>query len=205
VPLSITKNEVIAKMRTDPNYLSACICGRSTGMTMRSTQVRLIGRPTARPIFVVRQDSGTWNALGAVKIDMPNPYSVYMHDTNMRNLFTADYRFLSHGCTRVDNVRDLAVWLLGDTPGWNRAEIDAAIATQQRRDIPLAKKVPVAWIYLTGWMMRDGTIQFRDDVYDHDYEPGSPGADAAALAADARAGGFVPPRQTQEIKQGLTS
>jgi L,D-transpeptidase YcbB len=133
---------------------------------------------------------------------MPNPYSVYMHDTDTRNLFTADYRFLSHGCTRVDNVRDLAVWLLQDnTPGWNRAQLDAAIATEERRDIPLTRKVPVAWIYLTGWMMRDGTVQFRDDVYDHDYEPGSPGAEAAALEADARAGGFVPALAAREVKQ----
>jgi L,D-transpeptidase YcbB len=201
VPLSITKNEVIAKMRTDPNYLSRMhmrlLDGRDNEIDARSID----WSSDRSPNFVVRQDSGTWNALGAVKIDMPNPYSVYMHDTNMRNLFTADYRFLSHGCTRVDNVRDLAVWLLQDTPGWGRAEIDAAIATEQRRDIPLAKKVPVAWIYLTGWMMRDGTVQFREDVYDHDYEPGSPGAEAAALVADARAGGFVPPRQTQEVKQ----
>jgi murein L,D-transpeptidase YcbB/YkuD len=39
----------------------------------------------------VRQQSGTWNALGAVKIDMPNPYSVYMHDPNQRNLFIAAF------------------------------------------------------------------------------------------------------------------
>ena len=77
------------------------------------------------PNFTIRQDSGAWNALGNVKIDMPNPYSVYMHDTDSRKLFTADYRFLSHGCARVDNVRDLAAWLLSDVPKWSRAEIDA--------------------------------------------------------------------------------
>ena len=53
------------------------------------------------PNFTIRQDSGTWNALGAVKIDMPNSHAVYMHDTNNKNAFDAQYRFLSHGCTRV--------------------------------------------------------------------------------------------------------
>jgi murein L,D-transpeptidase YcbB/YkuD len=118
--------------------------------------------------FTVRQQSGTWNALGAVKIDMPNPYSVYMHDTNQRNLFSDDYRFDSHGCSRVDNVRDLAAWLLKDLPHWSRAAIDAAIATGQREDIHLPRKVPVAWIYLTGWMTKDQTVQFRHDIYDQD-------------------------------------
>jgi L,D-transpeptidase YcbB len=95
----------------------------------------------------VRQQNGTWNALGAVKIDMPNAYSVYMHDTNQRNLFNDDYRFDSHGCSRVDNVPDLAAWLLSEEmPKWNRPAIDAAILTSQRQEIALANKVPVAWI-----------------------------------------------------------
>ena len=50
-------------------------------------------------------------------------------------------------------------------------------------------KVPVAWIYLTGWMMRDGTIQFRDDVYQQDNQPESAAAEGAALAATPRASG----------------
>jgi L,D-transpeptidase YcbB len=99
---------------------------------------------------------------------MPNPYAVYMHDTNQHNLFNDDYRFDSHGCSRVDNVRDLAAWLLKDQPQWNRAAIDAAIATGERRDIPVTKKVPVAWIYLTGWMTKDQTVQFRNDIYAQD-------------------------------------
>ncbi|MFV2408950.1 L,D-transpeptidase family protein, partial [Escherichia coli] len=73
------------------------------------------------PDVTVRQQSGAWNALGAVKIDMPNAYSVYMHDTNQHSLFSDDYRFDSHGCSRVDNVRDLAAWLLKDQPQWTRA------------------------------------------------------------------------------------
>jgi murein L,D-transpeptidase YcbB/YkuD len=31
-----------------------------------------------------------------------------MHDTNQRNLFSDDCRFDSHGCSQIDNVRDLA-------------------------------------------------------------------------------------------------
>ena len=79
------------------------------------------------PNFTVRQDSGGFNALGNLKIDMPNPYSVYMHDTTTRNLFANDYRFDFHGCTRVDNVRDLATWILEDVPPWNRAASTPAL------------------------------------------------------------------------------
>ena len=132
---------------------------------------------------------------------MPNPYSVYMHDTNVWNLFTANYRFLSHGCTRVDNVRDLAAWILEDTPGWSRAQIDDGIAAGQRTDIRLNRKIPVAWVYLTGWVTRNGTVQFRYDVYDHDYDPVSPGSKGSELIAAAGANGFVRPRETREVRQ----
>jgi L,D-transpeptidase YcbB len=170
VPSSIAKTEISAHMRKDPGYLSRMhmevLDARDAPVDPRS--VNWSGEHT--PNFTVRQESGTWNALGAVKIDMPNPYSVYMHDTNQRNLFNDDYRFDSHGCSRVDNVRDLATWLLKDVPQWNRASIDAAIATGQRHDIHLPKKLPVAWIYLTAWMTKDQTIQFRNDIYDQDQQ-----------------------------------
>jgi murein L,D-transpeptidase YcbB/YkuD len=188
VPLSITKTEIAAHLRRDPSYLARM-------------HMRLIGANDAdidpgsvdwsgdrSPNFTVRQDAGSWNALGYLKIDMPNPYSVYMHDTDTRKLFADDYRFDSHGCTRVDNVRDLAAWILQDgPPGWDRAAIDAGIDSGQTKIINLPHKIPVAWVYLTGWVRRDGTVEFRDDVYKHDEA-----LDRNALA-DAAAGGFVAP------------
>ncbi len=186
VPLSITKTEIANRVRRDPNYL-----GRM--------HMRLLGAHdeeispasvdwSRSPNFTVRQDAGTWNALGNLKIDMPNRYSVYMHDTDTRRLFADDYRFDSHGCTRVDNVRDLAAWILqNNPPGWDRAAIDAGIATGQTKIINLPHQIPVAWVYLTGWVTRDGTVEFRDDVYKHDEQ-----LDRAALD-DAAAGGFVAP------------
>src|SRR5262245_38354101 len=195
VPLSITKNEIIPHMRRDPNYL-ARMRMKVLDANDREIDPRSINWASDRaPNFNVRQDSGTGNALGSVKIDMPNPYSVYMHDTNLKNFFDADYRFLSHGCTRVDDVRAFAEWVLKDTPGWSRAQIDAGVAAGPRKDIRLTQKIPVAWVYLTGWMMKDGTIQFRDDIYglDDDAPNAAPTAEQSALLDAARAGGFVPP------------
>jgi len=168
VPASIAKSEISAHMRKDPGYLSRM------HMEVLDAHDRPIDPNSVdwsgahAPNFTVRQQSGTFNALGAVKIDMPNPYSVYMHDTQQRGLFSNDYRFDSHGCSRVDNVRDLAAWLLKDQPKWNRAAIDTTIAAGQHLDIPVSKKVPVAWIYLTAWMNKDQTVHFRNDVYAQD-------------------------------------
>src|SRR5580693_879714 len=201
VPLSITKNEIIAHMRRDPSYISRMHM-RVLGAHDEEISPSSVDWASDRsPNFTVRQDAGAWNALGNLKIDMPNPYSVYMHDTTSRNLFADDYRFDSHGCTRVDNVRDLAAWVLQDTPGWNRAGIDAGIAAGHLKVINLPHRIPVAWVYVTGWVTRDGTVNFREDVYKHDDT-----LDRDALA-DVAAGGFVapvkaapsPPREVKQI------
>ena len=186
VPSSITKTEISAHMRSDPGYLARMhmevLNARDAPIDPRSVD----WSGTHTPEFTVRQQSGSWNALGAVKIDMPNGYAVYMHDTNQRNLFSDDYRFDSHGCARVDGVRDLAAWLLQDElPKWNRAAIDAAIATGERLDIPLPRKIPVAWVYLTAWMTRDQIIQFRNDVYDQDEQLLEATAEEAAFFSQA--------------------
>src|SRR3954469_7131539 len=87
VPSSIAKSEISAHMRKDPGYLSRMhmevLGANDAPIDPRSVD----WSGTHTPNFTVRQQSGTCNALGAVKIDMPNSYSVYMHDTNQRNLF----------------------------------------------------------------------------------------------------------------------
>jgi murein L,D-transpeptidase YcbB/YkuD len=186
VPSSIAKTEISAHMRKDPGYLSRMHMEVLDGHDNPIDPHAVDWSGTHTPNFTVRQQNGAWNALGAVKIDMPNAYSVYMHDTNQRSLFSDDYRFDSHGCSRVDNVRDLAAWLLQEEmTKWNRPAIDAAIATGQHQEIALPKKVPVAWIYLTAWMTRDQTIQFRNDIYDQDEQLLEATAEEAAFFSQA--------------------
>jgi murein L,D-transpeptidase YcbB/YkuD len=186
VPPSIIRNEIAAHMRRDPSYLTRM------QMQVLDSHDRLLDPASVNwsadhaPNFSVRQASGSHNALGFVKIDMPNPYSVYMHDTTKRSLFAADYRFDSHGCSRVDNVRDLAAWLLEPQGGWPRSRIDSEIDSGRHLEVPLASKVPVAWVYLTGWMTRDEVIHFRNDVYAEDTHLLEAAAEEAAFAGDPR-------------------
>jgi len=185
VPSSIARTEISAHMRKDPGYLSRMHMEVLDAHDNPIDPHAVDWSGTHTPNFTVRQQNGAWNALGAVKIDMPNAYSVYMHDTNQRNLFSDDYRFDSHGCSRVDNVRDLAAWLLKDQPRWNRAAIDAAIATGERHDLPVTTRIPVAWIYLTAWMTRDQTVQFRNDIYNQDEQLLEATAEEAAFFSQA--------------------
>ena len=195
VPLSILKKDIVTKMRKDPNYLARMKMKALDGQGNEIDPKTIDWSSDRSPNFTVRQDSGDSNALGNLRIDMPNPYSVYMHDTNHRNLFSADYRFQSSGCTRVAEVRDLAVWLLQDNnPAWTRAALDAGIAKGQRTDVRLAHKVPVAWVYMTGWVTRDDVVHFRDDIYHHDEHTSRPltaEVTRPPIVTAARASGFV--------------
>ena len=191
VPLGILKKDVRTRMRRDPGYIARMHMRVLDGSGREIDPASVNWNSDGAPNYTVRQDSGTFNALGAVRFDMPNPHSVFMHDTNHREHFGTDYRFQSSGCARTENPRDFAVWLLQGQGDWSRARIDAAIATTQRQDIRLNRKVPVAWVYLTGWVTADNVVHFRDDIYNHD------GAPSRALVADLRspndprASGFV--------------
>ncbi len=169
LPTSIIKNEVIPKMQKDPNYLSKMKI-RILDSSGQEVNASSIDWTTNRAVnYTLRQDSGNGNALGNIRINMPNSESVYMHDTPSKRFFGSDYRFMSHGCVRVAGVFDFAQWLLEDTPGsWDKKAMMAKVETKQRTDIRLAKPVPVIWTYMTGWVSPDGVVHFRNDVYDYD-------------------------------------
>lgn len=169
-PVSIIKKDIIPKMRKDPSYLAKAKI-RIFGVGGNEVDPGAIDWSSERATaFTLRQDAGSGNALGQLRIDMPNRESVYMHDTPSKRLFARDDRFHSSGCVRVENVRGLAAWLLqgakgADKTSWDRAAIDAAIGSGQRRDARPREPVPVVWTYLTGFVTPDGVVHFRPDVY----------------------------------------
>jgi murein L,D-transpeptidase YcbB/YkuD len=170
VPTSIIKKEIIPKMQKDPGYLTRAKIRILDGAG-NEIDPRSVDWTTNRAVnYILRQDSGAGNSLGSIRIGMPNKLAVYMHDTPSKRLFGADYRFLSHGCVRVQGVYDYAEWLLQGTPGgprgvWNKEALLAEVKNAAREDIRLAKAVPVIWVYLTGWANQDGVVNFRNDVY----------------------------------------
>lgn len=192
VPMSILKADIIPKMRTDKTFLAKSNM-RILGAGGQEIDPATINWATlTNPNFIVRQDPGLTNALGQMRIDMPNTEAVYMHDTPKKELFRSDLRFQSSGCARVQGVKDLATWLLEGTE-WTREALDSEIAKGERRDIKLKKHVPVAWVYLTAWQGNDGVVQFRDDIYNLDTNQGivtstiqtrrTPKADSARIIA----------------------
>jgi L,D-transpeptidase YcbB len=118
--------------------------------------------------LVFRQQPGPENPLGYLKINFHNNYSVYMHDTPSESLFGRNFRAASSGCVRVQNVEQLAAWLLKDNGGWSAERIEEMKQTGERQNVLLKKPVPLYFVYLTAWATEDGIVQFRRDLYEKD-------------------------------------
>jgi murein L,D-transpeptidase YcbB/YkuD len=110
----------------------------------------------------IRQRPGPNNALGRVKIDMPNAYAIYLHDTPAKSLFTRPDRALSHGCIRVKNIATLASELV------DAGAIDTAMARRTTKTFPIQKGLPVYIVYFTAAPDGDGKVVTYPDPYQRD-------------------------------------
>ena len=133
---------------------------------------------TEAGMVIVVQQPGKGNALGMMKLDMPNPHAIYIHDTPNRALFNLTSRALSHGCIRAERADEL---------GMTMAMLGADISKEQGVEythsgkytkVPMTQTFPVYVTYFT--IARDVNGQMRNfaDLY---------GRDAPVLASFAAA------------------
>jgi L,D-transpeptidase YcbB len=149
VPPGIMKKEIGPAMRSDPGYLAR------KGYTMANGQVV--------------QPPGPRNALGRIKLLMPNRHHIYLHDTPSKGSFNRATRTFSHGCVRVENPFELASLALDDPKWTTQALLDAA-KNGKTRSIALPRPVPVLILYWTAAADADGRVRFVPDVYGRDPE-----------------------------------
>jgi L,D-transpeptidase YcbB len=148
VPPSIARNELWPKERAHPGYLALQNIVVEAG--------------------ALRQLPGEGNALGRVKLEMPNRFNSYLHDTPARTLFIRDDRHFSHGCMRVQEILPLASYALTRDAASALERLNAAVAAGTTLRIPLDRPLSVFVLYWTAIAHDDGTVDFRHDVYGRD-------------------------------------
>ena len=170
VPESVAHLDLIPHVQREPGYLAQekiRVFSSVDGPEVDPAAVDW-GAPEAQKLKF-RQDPGPQNALGLVRIDMPNEHVVYMHDTPMKPLFGQRVRPFSAGCVRVQNVFELVEWLARHEAGWDRPGRAQDIADAGTAlDVNLTRPIPVYFTYITAWAEGDGVAVFRPDVYGRD-------------------------------------
>lgn len=171
VPDSVAKLDIIPRLQKEPEYLAKerirVFQDNFNGIELDSSQIDWFQADYQKIKF--RQDPGEQNALGLVRLDMPNSEGVYMHDTPMKQLFGQAQRPFSAGCVRVQGVFELAQWLARFEPGWEQpGQVEAILNGGQAVDFNLTRPVPVFFTYITSWADQDGRVQFRADIYNRD-------------------------------------
>jgi murein L,D-transpeptidase YcbB/YkuD len=171
VPESVATLDLIPRLVTQPEYLQQekirVLTGSYNGPEIDPSSIDWRQADAKRLRF--RQDPGPQNALGFVRIDMPNSEGVYMHDTPMRHLFNQRWRAFSAGCVRVQDVFTLVEWIAKYEPGWEQpGRTQEILAAGQAVDVNLTRPVPVYFTYITAWAELDGRVIFRPDLYGRD-------------------------------------
>ena len=128
-----------------------------------------LGLPPRRkePLYVVQQPGPT-NSLGLMKLDMPNPHAIFLHDTTSRNLFAAENRALSHGCIRTERALELAMTIAILGQGASRDEAVAISTSGEYTRVPVVKSMPVYITYFTMARDIDGELNSFKDIYGRD-------------------------------------
>jgi L,D-transpeptidase YcbB len=172
VPPTIAGQDVLPQVQRDVEYLARQNMKVFQGWGAETREVdpstvdwSSVNRRTMPYRF--RQDPGPINALGTVKFMFPNQYHVYLHDSPARELFGRAQRDFSSGCIRVEKPLELAAYLLKGSR-WTTDEIRNAMNETAERTVTLPRSIPVHLLYWTAWAEQDGTIHFRNDVYQRD-------------------------------------
>jgi murein L,D-transpeptidase YcbB/YkuD len=155
---------MLPKLRSDPGYLDRA------GYEVTDARGRHIpssaidwGAYGAKVPYNVRQQPGEANALGELKILVPNKFAIYMHDTPQKSFFQRDARALSHGCVRLQDPRGMAAAVLGVSVDEIAQKLKGG-----HSEAKVTRDIPVYVAYFTAWPDMSGKVEYFNDVYSRD-------------------------------------
>ena len=188
MPPSVIKHEV-ARHGGDSAYFARHrykITNRTTGESCNPAHVSMSDLQSGR--YRVSQDGGAGNALGRIIFRFDNSFSIYLHDTSSKGVFSRSDRRASHGCVRVERPFDLAKYMLEDKDEklierikYTMEYVEGQEYTvdeegnkvkkkklQTLNSVKVNPKVPLFITYYTMYLLPDNTLQTYPDVYGFD-------------------------------------
>jgi len=165
VPPTIIREDLTPDATKDRSYFTR------KNITIRERTGKVVSpaewNPARAKSYRYIQKPGDDNSLGNVKFNFPNRFTVYLHDTNHRDLFVMRYRSYSSGCIRVEDPLSLAAYMLNDSIRWPLDSIKKVVSTAKTTTIKLRQKINIHQLYWTAWS-EGGKLIFRTDIYNID-------------------------------------
>lgn len=166
VPYNIAVNEMLPSIKKNIHYIDANnlqILDKN-GRIMQANKINWNALNAANFPYRMRQSTGCDNALGIVKINFYNPFSVYLHDTPVKSLFMLNKRYFSHGCMRMERPMEMIALLLN-----NRfpPSLDTTMCLEDQQPITLSTAIQmpvVVWYNPVGIGIHENVV-FYEDVY----------------------------------------
>jgi murein L,D-transpeptidase YcbB/YkuD len=170
VPLTLAKEDLLPQFRAHPQAMMerGFRVFRTWPAPEQEVDPRRVNWRRVTPQrfpYVIRQDPGSENALGQVRLTIPNAHDIFMHDTPNRSLFRREWRALSSGCIRVERPVELTALALRAQPEWTAEEIARNMASSETRTVVARHPIPVRLVYRTAWVDDRGIVHFREDLY----------------------------------------
>jgi L,D-transpeptidase YcbB len=168
VPYSIATKELLPAIKRSPAFIDQgnyqVLNGAGKIMDPYSINWHALSRNYFP--YTIRQSTGCDNALGLIKLNFYNPFSVYLHDTPNKNLFSMNKRYFSHGCMRLQNPMALGHLVLKN----NGIAIDTlsqkgCLRNQAPITVLAPEHVPVIVWYNPAGVDSTGRVLFFEDVY----------------------------------------
>ncbi len=187
VPMGIKVKDFLPKLREDPTYLAQKGIeiyegSGSERRTIDGTEIDWanMSRADMGRLTMVQQQ-GANNALGRIRVLMPNDYDIYLHDTNTPEYFEKTNRTLSSGCVRISHPEDIARFVLAHNTGWSDEKMQRTLDRGATAEVMAQEPFPVYIVYQTMWLDAEGRLVYGDDVYKRDRRLLKVLADAGAL------------------------
>jgi len=171
VPKSIAVDEYLPLIQSDPNFLvdnEMVLMVRGTDTIIDSSLIDMQAFTPDNFPFLIKQIPSNINALGLVKFMFPNKFSIYMHDTPMKDLFFKDERTFSHGCIRLQEPFEFAYSLLRNQVVDPENKFQEILQKEEETFINLSRNIPVYITYRTAFFDDYGQVHYRADVYGRD-------------------------------------
>ena len=168
VPVSIATKEILPILKRNPGYINSGNYQvlNSAGAIVDPYAVNWNALSTAYFPYLIRQSTGCDNALGLLKLNFYNPYSVYLHDTNSKNLFGLNKRFFSHGCMRLQKPMELGHLALSrNSIAIDTLEQKGCLRNKTPITVHADEHMPIIVWYNPAGVDSKGQLLFFEDVY----------------------------------------